>query len=158
VIVIAKNNTLLPGRIIVTGHPETKEEWQQYYNLRYEILRKPWNQPAGSERVDDDDQSIHYCLTTETTMMGICRLHFNDASEAQIRFMGIDEAFRGLGIGNLLMQAAENECVKRNIQSIFLQARDNAVHFYEKNGYQIIEPTFLLFNTIQHYSMRKYLR
>ena len=30
--------------------PKSPEDFKKYYNLRYEVLRKPWNQPIGSER------------------------------------------------------------------------------------------------------------
>ena len=30
--------------------PETAEEFDAYYNLRWMVLRAPWNQPTGSEK------------------------------------------------------------------------------------------------------------
>ena len=30
--------------------PKTKEDFKKYYDLRWRILRKPWNQPRGSEK------------------------------------------------------------------------------------------------------------
>ena len=34
--------------------PKTTDEWQEYYDLRYRVLRQPWNQPRGSERNEGD--------------------------------------------------------------------------------------------------------
>ncbi len=31
--------------------PKTELEWVNYYDLRYRILRQPWNQPIGSEKM-----------------------------------------------------------------------------------------------------------
>jgi hypothetical protein len=38
-----------------------------------------------------------------------------------------------------------------------LQARENAVAFYERNGFHVVKPSFLLFNEIQHFLMEKML-
>ena len=45
---------------------------------------------------------------------------------------------------NLILAFLEEEAKKINLKRIELQARENAVSFYEKNGYQIIEKSFLL--------------
>ena len=39
--------------------PVTEEEFEQYYILRWRILRQPWNQPRGSEKDDKENKSIH---------------------------------------------------------------------------------------------------
>ena len=44
---------------ITVIEPQTPEEFKQYYNLRFEILRKPWGQPKSSERENDDEISHH---------------------------------------------------------------------------------------------------
>lgn len=143
------------GQKIIIAHPESEEELNQYYQLRHEILRAPWHQPPGSEKVNDDNEAIHLCLIIDDLMIGVCRLHFNNADEAQIRFMGIKAEYRNLKLGDYLMVAAENISKSNHCKSIFLQARGNAVPFYERNGYHIEAKTFLLFDTIQHYAMRK---
>ena len=45
--------------------PKSSEEFRKYYNLRYEILRKPWGQPKGSERDDGEDMSSHRMIIDE---------------------------------------------------------------------------------------------
>ena len=44
--------------------PRTPAEWAAYYHLRYAVLRQPWQQPPGSERVPADDEpgTIHALL------------------------------------------------------------------------------------------------
>ena len=36
--------------------PKTKEDWDAYYQLRYEVLRKPWNQPAVSTKDEAEEK------------------------------------------------------------------------------------------------------
>lgn len=135
--------------------PEKEEEWNSYYNLRYEILRKPWNQPPESAHANDDDTSIHLCLVYQNEMIGVCRIHYTSHSEAQIRFMGIIKTWRNHQLGDIFLTYAEERCKKSGVRKIFLQARENAIPFYERNGYRILEKTHLLFGQIQHYAMCK---
>jgi hypothetical protein len=30
--------------------PKTKSEWENYYDLRFRVLREPWQQPRGFEK------------------------------------------------------------------------------------------------------------
>ena len=51
----------------------------------------------------------------------------------------------------------ENHATKTGRSTIVLDARENAVGFYEKLGYKISKKSYMLFNEIQHYSMIKTL-
>ncbi|QCR23715.1 GNAT family N-acetyltransferase [Pontibacter sp. SGAir0037] len=138
--------------------PRTPEDFEKYYRLRYETLRQPWNQPAGSERVDDDATAIHAMLLNDAgEALGICRLHLNSPEEGQLRFMGIRADMQGQRLGDLLMQHLESKARELGATYITLQARENAVNFYRRNGYEVVEKTYLLFNSIQHYKMLKQL-
>ena len=57
----------------------------------------------------------------------------------------------------MIVNALEQEAGNRNINSIVLDAREPAVGFYEKLGYSIEKKSYLLFNEIQHFRMRKHL-
>ena len=52
---------------ITVIEPQTPEEFKQYYSLRYEILRKPWGQPKGSERDEGEEASIHRMIIDKKT-------------------------------------------------------------------------------------------
>ena len=56
--------------------PKTEEEFEKYYELRWRILRKPWNQPLGSERDDDEDNSFHLMAIENNKTLGVARLQF----------------------------------------------------------------------------------
>jgi GNAT superfamily N-acetyltransferase len=137
--------------------PSAEQEWNAYYELRYQTLRAPWNQPRGSEKDNMENESIHFFALDENIPMGVCRMQYNDENTAQVRFMGVDEKARGKNIGSLLLKFAEERARNDLRKTMILQARDYAVPFYEKNGYRISEKTFLLWDTIQHYLMTKNL-
>lgn len=136
-------------------HPVTKEDFEKYYQLRYEALRKPWGQPAGSETDPDDHKSIHAIVIYKDQAVAVCRLQFNDSTQGQIRYMGVDENYRGYGVGAAILQWLENIAKKKGASHIILHARENAVGFYEKQGYKQLAKSYLLFGKIQHFLMEK---
>ena len=139
--------------------PTTSEEFKKYYNLRYEVLRKPWKKPRGSERDGGEKSSIHRMIIDEETgdAIAVGRLQFNSIHEAQIRYMAVADEFQGQGLGSQIISALEDVSRGKGIQRIILSARENALQFYKNNGYEIIEKTHLLFGKIQHWLMRKEL-
>ncbi len=143
---------------ILLSKPQTDKEFEAYYLLRYSILRKPWNQPLGSEKDENEDASFHLMASDENgNVLGVCRMQFNSEEEAQLRFMAVDEKAQGFGIGKKMMNYFEQEAFANGRKIIALQARENAVPFYEKCGFKIKEKTFLMWGQIQHYLMKKKL-
>jgi len=139
--------------------PNTSEEFKKYYNLRYEILRKPWGQPQGSEIDDGEETSIHRMIVDENSgdALAIGRLQFNSTHEAQIRYMAVADKFQGQGLGSQIISVLEDVSRGKGIQKIILSARENALQFYKNNGYEIVKKTHLLFGEIQHWLMKKEL-
>jgi GNAT superfamily N-acetyltransferase len=136
--------------------PESEEDFSQYYRLRWEVLRKPWGGALGTERADDDDQSIHGMMTDENGLViAVSRLHFNSEIEGQIRFMGVHEEYQGKGVGMQLLMEMEKIALAKGIKQIRLHARENAVPFYEKANYTLEQKSYLLFGEIQHFEMLK---
>jgi predicted GNAT family N-acyltransferase len=137
--------------------PESEAEWEQYFQIRYTILRAPWHQPKGSERAEDDSEAIHAALFENDVIKAIGRIHLSNEKELQVRFMAVDQASRGKRYGSSILKYLEEQGIKKYnaIEQIILQARENAVDFYLRNGYELVSPSFLLFNEIQHYFMRK---
>ena len=132
--------------------PTTSEEFKKYYNLRYEILRKPWGHPPGSERDEGDETSIHRMIIDKKTgnALAVGRLQFNSTHEAQIRYMAVADEFQGKGLGSQITSALEDVARGKGIQRIMLSARENALQFYKNNGYEIVKKNHLLFGQIQH--------
>ena len=137
--------------------PNSSAEFEQYYNLRYEVLRKPWLQPKGSEKDDDDKSSIHRMIIDESNgkAVAVGRLQFNTSEEAQIKYMAVSDNYQLKGYGNIIVKTLEDIALNKGIRNIILQARENALKFYWKNGYEIIEKSYLLFDEIQHWLMVK---
>ncbi len=137
--------------------PRTKKEYKRYYDLRWRILRKPWNQPRGSEKDELEGQSIHLMACEKGKVVGMGRVHFNSPKEAQIRYMAVEESLQGKGVGTRVLRELEKRAERKGAGHIILNARESAVGFYKKNGYRIVGNAHTLFGVIPHYKMRKKL-
>ena len=138
--------------------PATEEEFKAYYQLRWLLLRAPWNQPKGSEVDDIEDQCFHLMAVDDRkNVAGIARLQFNSNTEAQIRYMAVAREHERNGIGRDLIKTIEKHANTSSCKEIILDAREPAVGFYKKLGYVIVEKSYLLFGEIQHFRMMKTL-
>ena len=136
--------------------PSTADEYQRYYTLRWKILRAPWNQPRGSEQDELESSSSHFmAIDNRQIITGVGRLQFNTISEAQIRYMAVAIEQQRQGTGTLLLKALEDKAVELGAARIVLDAREQALGFYRKQGYKLEGPEHMLFNTIPHVKMRK---
>ncbi|MFN3874190.1 MAG: GNAT family N-acetyltransferase [Ignavibacterium sp.] len=135
--------------------PQTRKEFFDYYDLRWRILRAPWNQPKGSEQDELEGLAIHIIAVENDKIVGCGRAHFNSDDEAQIRYMAVENEWRGKGVGKLILDELEKRVVEKGAKKIILHARESVVKFYEKNGYIVVKPSHTLFGTIPHYLMEK---
>jgi N-acetylglutamate synthase-like GNAT family acetyltransferase len=140
------------------SEPHTPEEFGAYYLLRFELLRKPWNRPLGSEKDEHENESIHaMAINEKNKVIGVCRLQFNSDDEAQIRFMAVKENYREQNVGRKLIEYLEEKATKHSAKKVILHSRENAVLFYERCGYVVKEKSYLMWDEIQHYLMEKKL-
>jgi len=128
--------------------PRTGEDFDQYFDLRWRILRKPWGQPKGSEKDELEDKSVHIMVTDNSNIMGVGRGHLNSKDEAQIRYMAIEDNNQGKGIGKIILNELEERLKDKGAKYIVLNARKSVSNFYKKHGYEIVGKGPLLFVTI----------
>jgi len=138
--------------------PKNQQEFEQYYHLRWEILRKPLQQVKGSEKDELETQSIHRAIfDSKGNVVAVARLHFSGILQGQIRYMAVAEHVQGEGLGQQLVIALEQFSLSLGIKKLSLKAREPAVYFYQKLLYQKIGFSHLLFNKIRHFDMEKQL-
>ena len=143
---------------ITIKQPKTPEEFAQYYDLRWRILRAPWNQPVGSEKDQLEDTCYHLMACDQSNnTIGVGRIQSNKIDEAQIRYMAVTPEHEGTGVGRTIVNELEAIALDNDHDIIVLDAREPAVGFYEKLGYTVTNKTYVLFDCIQHYRMQKIL-
>lgn len=135
--------------------PATKREFESYYDLRWQILRAPWQQPKGSEIDELESQSIHRAVVDEKgDVVAVGRLHKVDQHSAQIRYMAVAEKAQGKGLGKQILNALLDIAKQQGVREIQLNAREQALTFYERLGFENLGKGHLLYGEIQHYSMK----
>jgi predicted GNAT family N-acyltransferase len=135
--------------------PNSSDEWDDYYRLRYLVLRKPLGQPEGSERNEGDLTGEHFALYQDNVLKAIARLDNYAPTISQVRFVAVDSSIQGKGYGKLIMEAVEKRSIETGNTKMILHARDYAVPFYEKLNYKLVEKSYKLFDVLQHYFMEK---
>jgi len=144
-----------PEEFTLAG-PRTAQEWESYFDLRWRVLREPWGQPRGTERDDLDAESFHLILRDSAgAVVAVGRLHLNSPSEAQVRYMAVDESHRGRGLGSRILSGLEDRARSQRVTGVVLNARDNTINFYRRHGYSDEGPADILFGEVRHFRMWK---
>jgi GNAT superfamily N-acetyltransferase len=143
---------------LIIRSPANDLEFEAYYALRWTVLRAPWNQPPGSEKDEYEGNAIHLAAWDDSgKIVAVGRLHPFTGNRGQIRYMAVEPAAQGRGIGKALLQELELRAIEDGIVEIYLNAREEALRFYKQAGYEVLGSTHLLFGVIPHFQMRKRL-
>ena len=134
--------------------PETNKEWNDYYYLRWKILRSKFSDNIDSAKDNIEHDSYHIAVFDNNNVIGVGRLHHVDNENSQIRYMAVNSSFRDLRIGSKILLNLIEYAKNNNRSCVILHARENAVNFYKNNGFLLVEKSHLLFGKIQHYLMK----
>ena len=75
----------------------------------------------------------------------------------QVRYMAVEEPLRGRGFGQAVLDELERLAKRQGMSVIVLDAREAAVGFYRRNGYEAVGEGPVLFGEVRHSKMRKSL-
>ena len=138
--------------------PKTSAEFDMYYDLRWRVLRKPWGQALGTEKDENENNAFHILVCSlDGHAEGVGRIHFVSPQQCQVRYMAVEPNLRNKGLGTKILVHLEKYAKRKLALSITVNARENAVGFYRKHGYDIYEDGEKLFQQIKHYKMLKYI-
>ncbi|MGC9420961.1 YiiD C-terminal domain-containing protein [Vibrio sp.] len=117
--------------------PKTENQLNKYYYFRWQMLREPWRMPIGSERDEYDVMSHHRMIVDgRGRPMAIGRLYITPDCEGQIRYMAVKSSRRNKGMGSLLLIALESLAQQEGAKRLVCNAREDAIAFYTKNGFE----------------------
>lgn len=136
---------------------------KETYSVRQPVLRA--GKPIESCLFDGDDleTTVHFGLYYDELLVGIVSVFenknvlFKDILQIQIRGMAVLEEYQNKKLGNFLINNVEKYATFQNIPLIWFNARENAVGFYKKLGYEIIGTSFDIVGVGTHYVMYKHL-
>ena len=123
-----------PVYIITTAHPF----YQQVIDLRQRVLRAPLGLDIRNDNLEAEIEQIIFIYEKDNIVKGCVLLQQYDADTFKLRQMAVDTAEQGKGIGMELINAADLYAVNFGKSRIMLHARETAIPFYEKLGYEVI--------------------
>ena len=130
------------------------EQYDQEVKLRQQILRGPLGLDIHEEDLDSETLQLHFGLFDEGDLKAcVVILPFED-TQAKLRQMAVAEDLQGKGFGKILMEEVEKYLTETGFKEIELHARETAVGFYEKLGYEVCSEEFTEVN-IPHFKMIK---
>ena len=132
------------------------KDYDQMVKLRYEIMRKPLGLNFSEDELKREKDDILIGAFEDDEILGCCLLTKIDNQCAKLRQMAVQKNRQGLGIGESMMQFAENIARDRGCKIITMHARENAIGFYERYGYKTKGDEFIEIN-IPHRVMEKVL-
>lgn len=132
---------------------------EETYNLRKDVLRKNIDLPYKFNG-DLDESTFHLGAFKENKLVGIVSFmkSSNDniqGTQYQLRGMATLPEVRGEGFGNLLIKKGTEILQQKAIEFVWCNAREVALGFYQRNGFEIIDQSFDIERVGAHYKMVK---
>jgi N-acetylglutamate synthase-like GNAT family acetyltransferase len=131
-------------------------DYQQVWQLREEILRKPIGLSLKDEDLGDDVKDFILVAQQGNSVIGCLMLQPKSSDTIKFRQMAVYPQWQGKGIGARLMHAAEHIAHMYGYNKIVLHARITAKDFYLKQDYTITGDMFTEVG-IDHVVMEKQL-
>ena len=129
---------------MITIREPKKEELEEMYLLRWEILRKPLGLPKGTE-MDDKEKSSYKVIAFDEEnkkIVGSARLNIEPKNVGKVRFVCTHYSLRSQGFGRKMMDYLHQKAKELEIKKIELYARKTAEGFYHRLEYVSLEEFF----------------
>ena len=115
------------------------EEWQRAgaYSVRIEGMNRQHHIPLRDEFDEHDcDGTKYIVLLDDGYPIATCRFYENDTRTVTLGRVVVLPQYRGLGLGKKVVTEAEIWAKELGYKEIKIDSRVEAIHFYEKLGYQ----------------------
>jgi N-acetylglutamate synthase-like GNAT family acetyltransferase len=139
--------------------PQTRENFKEYYDLRYKVLREPWGLPKGTEKDDYEPISHHFMAVDEATgkVVGVIKIFEKEAGVGCFSHLAVSASEQGKGIGKMLVSFIEEEARREGYKIVGTSTRLNTTDFFKSMGYELKGLPSHLFGTTQVVWMEKQL-
>lgn len=115
--------------------------WSSAVQLREKILRAPLGSYFTQEELEEEKNHFQIAGYIAETLVATAVLVPSEQGMKMQRVV-VAEHLRSLNIGSAMMHYCETFAIAKSFQYIYCHARDTAVQFYLKNGYQGIGEYF----------------
>jgi ribosomal protein S18 acetylase RimI-like enzyme len=149
-------NDLMIGQVMEIAHGS--REYERECVLRNELLRAPLGLSLYDEDLTAESAYRHFgifCSTSSECLASLVAIPEGDGL-FKVKQMAVREDQQKQGLGTRLLSEAEARLAKLGARQIYLHARESAIGFYSKSGYEVVGQRFEEV-TIPHFKMEKCL-
>lgn len=118
------------------------------------MLRQPLGLTFSDADIATEADQHHFCGFLSGELIAGFILASTADQEFKMRQVAVDLNHQRSGIGTQLAHHAETFCQQNQVTSLSLHAREAAVPFYVRLGYQVVSDSFEEVG-IPHYKMKK---
>ena len=130
--------------------------YYELVQLRQDVLRTPLGQQLEFDQVRTDHLDWHLGAYTSAQLIGAVSLTPDGSDSIRMRQMAVKPDYQALGIGSELVRQAEKVAYTKGYTTLILDARETALSFYKRLGYNTTSDPFLK-SHIPHLTMQKRL-
>ncbi len=142
----------MPARVIA----HNSDEYRRAVQLRREVLRWPLGMDYTEEQLAGENDSAHFLLDLDGKAVATAMATPYQEGILKVRQVAVDPSVQGKGLGREIMFCAEDWGRANGYSSVVLHARQVAVDFYLRIGYEVFDEPFEEVG-IPHRKMRKAL-
>jgi N-acetylglutamate synthase-like GNAT family acetyltransferase len=130
-------------------------EYNKMILLRNEVLRIPLGLTFTSEELANEKNDLFIGAFDEDQIIGCCILTIIDFKSVRLRQMAVQKTQQRKGIGKSILHFAENIAKDKGYSKLMMHARNTAIGFYKKMGYNLSGEQFIEANIYHHYMEKK---
>jgi len=131
------------------------DDYRKMVALRTLILRAPLGLSFTEQELDAEKEDILIAAFEDDDLLGCCILTSISPRSMRIRQMAVLNNQQRKGIGASLIRFCETIARDKGCHTMVMHARDTALGFYEKFGYQIIGDPFVEVGLPHHFMEKK---
>lgn len=151
----------LAGMAVRQGMEMTEVPWgsdrqRESVDLRRRVLREPLGLEFSREDLEAECDDHHLVVLEEERVTAVMVLRPLGDGAVKMRQVAVEPGRQRSGLGTALVAFAEGFCRERGYRLITLHARQNAVAFYLRLGYDVYGAAFTEVG-IPHRYMKKSL-
>ncbi len=132
----------MKANIICSQIEFSSPEFAKALQIRTEVLRKPLGLVFATDELKKEVGYFHFVAEVSGQIVGTLMLVPLSTSKLKMRQVAVLKSHQGVGVGQALVERAEKFARENSYREIELHARDTAVPFYLKLGYEIFGENF----------------
>lgn len=132
------------------------DDYEKMLSLRDQVLRRPLGMTLDRSNLELERDFGLLCAFHGVECVGTMVMTHESDTVARMRAVAVSPSQQGSGIGRRMVEEFERRSLELGLTEVVLHARDVAIDFYLRQGYETFGDEFIEV-TIPHRKMRKRL-